>query len=394
MVSPPSSSPSLPPLSGAAGEEVALASSRSSSEERATKALESLMWPHDLDSTVSESSLVLLRDRYCIPAEFALIAPEPGQRAYDPSWSFGLRWAARAVDNTAPALDEGELGALRRLMEILPSSRVIRRMTEAWLVEAGLSPVPREMVNLPVVRGGRISSAASPRRQVGSSVGTREAPVDLEDVCPRKKTKVAAAKKPTPPRAQGSAEAADPLGGADPRDPGVGRRGDRDRAARLRAKAGAADERALALEAEVLRLRSEAKAAEEEKGNLRGLLEGAQSEARLARGEAVVLTQRLEGALADVKGASEALAAERERRPEKEKEIIEAYKQSSGFQLGLARSGQVTYEYGYRIALGRFQTSHPGLEVEADPFVSHPEDLDVDMPEEVPFDDGMGRSDG
>ena len=212
------------------------------------------MWPHDLDSTVSESSLGLLRDRYSVPAEFTLIAPEPGQRAYDPipkgfaltvdaleaglrlpfhpvitacvawwrispsqmapnswrylvaflgecyyaqiapsrslflscfrlsrgsggyylsarpgfrvsgapssnkgwkerffyvchprSWSFGLRWAARAVDNTAPALDEGELRALRRLKEILPSSRVIRKMTEAWLVEAGLSPVPRGM---------------------------------------------------------------------------------------------------------------------------------------------------------------------------------------------------------------------------------------------------------
>ena len=61
------------------------------------------------------------------------------------SWNFGLRWAARVVDNTAPVLDEGELQALRRLKEILPSSRVIRKMTEAWLVEAGLSPVPRGM---------------------------------------------------------------------------------------------------------------------------------------------------------------------------------------------------------------------------------------------------------
>ena len=156
---------------------------------------------------------------------------------------------------------------------------------------------------------------------------------------------------------------------------------------RLRAEAGET-------EAEVLRLRSEAKAAEEEKDNLRRLLEGAQSEACLARGEAAALTQRLEGALADAKGASEALAAERERRPEKEREIIEAYKQSPGFQLGLVRSGQVTYEYGYRIALGRFRTCHPGLGVEADPFTSHPEDLDVDMPEEVPFDDSVGGPDG
>uniref|UniRef100_A0A804HN11 Uncharacterized protein n=1 Tax=Musa acuminata subsp. malaccensis TaxID=214687 RepID=A0A804HN11_MUSAM len=334
MASPPSSSPSPPPLSGAAGDEVALASSRSSSEERATKALESLMWPHDLDSTMSESSLGLLRDRYSVPAEFTLIAPEPGQRA----WSFGLRWAARAVDNTAPALDEGELRALRRLKEILPSSRVIRKITEAWLVEAGLSPVPREMVNLAVVHGGRLSSAVSPRRQVGPSIGTREAPVDLEDPAGGGLT------RGTRVWADGETAAAFVRGGLHPdlaremytlssdvllgksvksllwgqhyamaladrvRDAGraLGILCERNaelrkqleevragvaseavaaaeqrsseleaEATRLRAEAGAAGERVSSLEAEVLRLRSEAKASEEEKSDLRGRLEGA-----------------------------------------------------------------------------------------------------------------------
>ena len=42
------------------------------------------MWPHDLDSVVSGSSLEKLRERYYIPAEFVLVAPDPGQRSYDP----------------------------------------------------------------------------------------------------------------------------------------------------------------------------------------------------------------------------------------------------------------------------------------------------------------------
>uniref|UniRef100_A0A804I625 Uncharacterized protein n=1 Tax=Musa acuminata subsp. malaccensis TaxID=214687 RepID=A0A804I625_MUSAM len=100
---------------------------------------------------------------------------------------------------------------------------------------------------------------------------------------------------------------------------------------RLKSEAVIADQRTSAQEAEVLRLRSEAKAAEEEKEGLQGLLRVTQTEARLARNEVVTLTQKLDGALAETKGASEALAAERDQRLEKDKEIIEDYKQSSGF---------------------------------------------------------------
>ena len=60
-------------------------------------------------------------------------------------WGFGLRWAVRVIDNTAPGLDDGERQELRRLKEILPASRAIRSMSEQWLVEAGLSPMPRGM---------------------------------------------------------------------------------------------------------------------------------------------------------------------------------------------------------------------------------------------------------
>ena len=64
-------------------------------------------------------------------------------RAQD--WGFGVRWSARAIDNTTPCLGEAERQALVRLKEILPRSQAIRTMTEQWLVEAGLSPTPMGM---------------------------------------------------------------------------------------------------------------------------------------------------------------------------------------------------------------------------------------------------------
>ncbi|THU72512.1 hypothetical protein C4D60_Mb04t12920 [Musa balbisiana] len=85
MVSSSSSSPlSLSPSSRNIGEQTLPPSPKSSSDERAARALEALMWPHDLDSTVSESSLGYLRGCFGILEDFTLIAPEPGQRAYDP----------------------------------------------------------------------------------------------------------------------------------------------------------------------------------------------------------------------------------------------------------------------------------------------------------------------
>ncbi|THU64853.1 hypothetical protein C4D60_Mb01t30840 [Musa balbisiana] len=221
-----------------------------SSDEEAARALEALMWPHDLDSVVSGSLLETLRERYCIPEEFVLVVPDPGQRAYDPiprgfaltldareaglrlplhpiivsclsmwrispsqvapnswrylvaflgecyyanitptrnlflscfrvggyflsarigfrvggapsnnkgwkgwffyvswsrDWGFGIRWAARAIDNAAPSLNDEERRDLERLREILPGSQAIRAMNEQWLAEAGLSPASQGM---------------------------------------------------------------------------------------------------------------------------------------------------------------------------------------------------------------------------------------------------------
>ncbi|RWV90427.1 hypothetical protein GW17_00047375 [Ensete ventricosum] len=56
------------------------------------------------------------------------------------------------------------------------------------------------------------------------------------------------------------------------------------------------------------------------------------------------------------------------------KEVVAAYIKSTGFEMGLVRPGQVSYEYGYQVALAQFQTRYPKLKIEEDPFKILPED--------------------
>ncbi|RRT65598.1 hypothetical protein B296_00012403 [Ensete ventricosum] len=65
------------------------------------------------------------------------------------------------------------------------------------------------------------------------------------------------------------------------------------------------------------------------------------------------------------------------------------YKQSVGFGWGLRRMGQVSYKYGYRVALARFQAWYPDLEVDNDPFTERPEDGSVPMKTHQEFDDSI-----
>ncbi|RWW77264.1 hypothetical protein BHE74_00014580 [Ensete ventricosum] len=69
------------------------------------------------------------------------------------------------------------------------------------------------------------------------------------------------------------------------------------------------------------------------------------------------------------------------------RQAIEDYKKSPGFEMGLVRMGWVSLEYGYQLALARLRARHPGLEIEEDPFTLLPEDADVPMADEQPFDD-------
>ncbi|RZR81029.1 hypothetical protein BHM03_00007176, partial [Ensete ventricosum] len=64
-----------------------------------------------------------------------------GDGALDPSG------VPRTMSNVPPCLSDEEFESVRRLMGILSLSWAIRDMTDAWLVEAGLSPAPRGIVN-------------------------------------------------------------------------------------------------------------------------------------------------------------------------------------------------------------------------------------------------------
>ena len=149
----------------------------------------------------------------------------------------------------------------------------------------------------------------------------------------------------------------------------------------------AAERRAAESEAEAARLLSELEASKKSNEELQKTIRLERVELRLLKSEASALSKKLEGAKAEARAASEALAEEARLRPVKDKELLEAYKKSEGFELGLTRTGRVSFEYGYRIVTSRFRVRHPGLEVEEDPFTPYPEDQRVDMPEEVPFDD-------
>ncbi|RWW84129.1 hypothetical protein BHE74_00007266 [Ensete ventricosum] len=65
------------------------------------------------------------------------------------------------------------------------------------------------------------------------------------------------------------------------------------------------------------------------------------------------------------------------------------YKQSVEFGWGLRQMGQVSYEYGYRVALAHFQAWHPDIEVDIDPFTKKSEDSSVPMETRQEFDDSF-----
>ncbi|RRT55414.1 hypothetical protein B296_00019779 [Ensete ventricosum] len=87
------------------------------------------------------------------------------------------------------------------------------------------------------------------------------------------------------------------------------------------------------------------------------------------------------------KKAKKDLIAELSAALKKARATIAQYKESPDFKLGLKTMGRINYEFRYKIALRCFWTKHPGLEVEEDPYATLPEDDNVPMEVEVPFDD-------
>ncbi|RRT85056.1 hypothetical protein B296_00000769 [Ensete ventricosum] len=61
--------------------------------------------------------------------------------------------------------------------------------------------------------------------------------------------------------------------------------------------------------------------------------------------------------------------------------------ETSGFKLGLEKTGWVSNKYGFKVALPRFWARYSQLEIKEDPYANLPEDDNVSMEAEVPFDD-------
>ncbi|RZS16407.1 hypothetical protein BHM03_00048391 [Ensete ventricosum] len=154
---------------------------------RVLRDLEVMKADHDLDTAVTEGSLAVIRERYCIPIGYGG-APSNNKGwksrylfVSGPVWGFRLDWSAHPIGNASPYLSEEESVLVDRLKGILSSSRAIKEMTELWLVEAGLSPASRDRMDLGELRGmPKVSSGKAPptrtaTREVGSSPA-RETP--------------------------------------------------------------------------------------------------------------------------------------------------------------------------------------------------------------------------
>ncbi|RRT33034.1 hypothetical protein B296_00050854, partial [Ensete ventricosum] len=72
-----------------------------------------------------------------------------------PVWGFRLDWSAHPIGNASPYLSEEEFVLVGRLKGILSSSCAIKKMTELWLVEAGLSPASRGIIMFALIRLSR-----------------------------------------------------------------------------------------------------------------------------------------------------------------------------------------------------------------------------------------------
>nr|XP_018680577.1 PREDICTED: uncharacterized protein LOC108952646 [Musa acuminata subsp. malaccensis] len=86
--------------------------------------------------------------------------------SYSRGWGFNVGWTSQVINNVPPFLSFEEAGRVGCLREILSSSQAIRGTSEEWLVEVGLSPAPREMVNLKSLKGMlRSSVMTQPSRE-------------------------------------------------------------------------------------------------------------------------------------------------------------------------------------------------------------------------------------
>ncbi|RWW38862.1 hypothetical protein BHE74_00055868, partial [Ensete ventricosum] len=147
----------------------------------------------------------------------------------------------------------------------------------------------------------------------------------------------------------------------------------------LRIELEEANGRRVSVEAELEKTRSESASLERRLADLWEWLGDSEGQLQSARAQ----VRQMETELLDLARSKETL------REDLSKRAIEEYNESPGFEMGLLRMGRVSLEYGYQLALTRLQARHPGVKIELDPFVTLPEDADVTMVDEQPFDDSL-----
>ncbi|RRT46118.1 hypothetical protein B296_00014372 [Ensete ventricosum] len=130
-------------------------------------------------------------------------------------------------------------------------------------------------------------------------------------------------------------------------------------AERLRLELNEANSRQASADAELEQSRSKSASQERQLVDLREWLGDSEGQLRGARAR----VRQMETKLLDLARSKEALWEDLPKRANEE------YKESPGFEMGLAR--------------------HSGVEIELDPFVTLPEDADVAMADGQPFDDSL-----
>ncbi|RZR94181.1 hypothetical protein BHM03_00022834 [Ensete ventricosum] len=148
--------------------------------------------------------------------------------------------------------------------------------------------------------------------------------------------------------------------------------------------------RASLLEAELEKLRSKRDPKQLARAKQRvGELEADNSKLKSGLDE---LSSRLDEADKELNELCEGLAKSQQNeslKAELPSKSVANYKQSVEFGWGLRRMGQVSYEYGYWVALARFQAQYLDLEVDNDPFTEQPEDDLMLMETRQEFDDSI-----
>ncbi|RRT42647.1 hypothetical protein B296_00043452 [Ensete ventricosum] len=279
-------------------------------------------------------------------------------------------------------LSEEEFVLVDILKGILFSSCAIKEMTELWLVKAGLSPASKDQMDLDGLRGmpkmtrGKAPStrAIAPAREVGQVEGVEELDESLEELVNRR-----GVREGTSPPLAGAAAIHAPL-----REPTLP-----DGALRPVHDVGRLitfmDYRISHLQQELDALKfgggPEAIAKAEERASV---LEQELEKSKRERDEALQRQDASEKELSEVRSN---LAALENARAELPKQMVDRYKESTGFKDGLKRMGRVTYKYGYRVVLARFHAVYLDSEVEEGPFTIHLEDDLVPKERQQAFND-------